>query len=169
MAEASIFGDRELEFLQELARQKVEFMIVGLSAAALQGAPVVTQDIDLWFRALPDPGLEKALRKVRGAYVPPTAGTGPMLAGKGIELFDIVCTMDGLDEFDKEKKHAVKIPLGRTKVPVLKLERIIASKKAAGREKDRLVLKVLSDALIAIRARKRSRPGSKKDSEKDGG
>ena len=46
MADSLIFGDREAEFLKELVRQKVEFMIVGLSAAALQGAPVVTQDID---------------------------------------------------------------------------------------------------------------------------
>jgi hypothetical protein len=39
------------------------------------------------------------------------------------------------------------------KIPVLKLERIIASKKAAGREKDKIVLGVLSDALKAIRER----------------
>ena len=80
-----------------------------------------------------------------------------MFAGKGIELFDIVLTMDGLGEFDEEKKHAIKVPIGRTKVLVLKLERIIASKKAAGREKDRLVLKVLSDALMTIRRRNRSK------------
>ena len=161
MAESSIFGDRELEFLRELARQKVEFMIVGLSAAALQGAPVVTQDIDLWFRELPDPGLERALRKVHGAYVPPTAGIPPMLAGKGIELFDIVLRMDGLGEFDEEKKHAIKLPLGRTKVLVLNLERILASKKAAGREKDTIVLKVLTDALRAIQERDRPGPPEK--------
>jgi hypothetical protein len=144
-----------MEFLKELVRQKVEFMIVGLSAAALQGAPVVTQDIDLWFRKLPDPGLEKALWKFHGAYVPPTARSAPMLAGKGIELFDIVLRMDGLGEFDEEKEHAIKVTLGRFKVPVLNLDRIIASKKAAGRKKDRLVLKVLSDALKAIRSRSR--------------
>lgn len=147
-----------MEFLKELVRQKVEFMIVGLSAAALQGAPVVTQDIDLWFRALPDPGLERALKKVHGTYVPPTARTAPMLAGKGIELFDIVLRMDGLDEFDEEKKRAIKVPLGRTKVLVLNLERIIASKQAAGREKDTIVLKVLSDALKAVQGRERSGP-----------
>ncbi len=157
MADSLIFGDREAEFLKELVRQKVEFMIVGLSAAALQGAPVVTQGIDLWFRTLPDPGLEKALKEVRGVYVPPTARNGPMFAGNGIELFDIVLTMDGLGEFDEERKHAIKVPLGRTKVLVLKLERIIASKEAAAREKDRLVLKVLTDALKTIKGRKRSK------------
>ena len=157
MADSLIFGDREMEFLKELVRQKVEFMIVGLSAAALQGAPIVTQDIDLWFRKLPDPGLDKALKKVHGAYIPPTRGNSPMFAGKGVELFDIALTMDGLGEFDEEKKHAIKIPLGRIKVLVLKLERIIASKEAAGREKDRLVLKVLSDALKTIQERERSK------------
>lgn len=157
MADTLIFGERETDFLKELVRRKVEFMIVGLSAAALQGAPVVTQDIDLWFRNLPDPDLEAALRKVRGAYVPPVEGNPPMLSGKGIELFDIVVDMSGLGAFDEEKKHAIGIPLGRIKVPVLKLDRIIASKKAAGREKDRIVLKVLSDALKAIREREKRR------------
>jgi hypothetical protein len=161
VADSSIFGDRELEFLRELVRQKVEFMIVGLSAAALQGAPVVTQDIDLWFRELPDPGLERALKKIHGVYVPPTARTAPMLAGKGIELFDIVLRMDGLGEFDEEKKHTTKLPLGRTKVLVLNLERIITSKKAAGREKDMIVLRVLTDAMRAIQERDRSRPPNK--------
>jgi hypothetical protein len=34
-----------------------------------------------------------------------------------------------------------------------------ANKKAAGRGRDTLVLKVLSDALMALRERERSRPG----------
>ena len=153
-----------MEFLKELVRQKVEFMIVGLSAAALQGAPVVTQDIDLWFRALPDPGLARALKKVHGDYVPPTARSAPMFAGKGIELFDIVLRMDGLGDFDEEKRHAIKIPLGRTKVLVLSLDRIVASKKATGREKDRIVLNVLTDALKAVR--RRERPGPRKTVQK---
>ena len=35
----------ELRFLRALLRRKVRFMVVGLSAAALQGAPVMTQDL----------------------------------------------------------------------------------------------------------------------------
>jgi hypothetical protein len=38
----------ELRFLRALLRRKVNFMVAGLSAAALQGVPVVTQDVDLW-------------------------------------------------------------------------------------------------------------------------
>lgn len=158
MADPLIFGDREIEFLKELIRQNVEFMIVGLSAAALQGAPVVTQDIDLWFRMLPDPGVEKALKKINGSYVPPIAGNPPMFAGDGVEFFDIVIHMHGLGEFDEERKHAIKVPLGRMKVLVLKLERIIASKKATGRMKDKLAIKVLSDALKTIQERENNNP-----------
>lgn len=83
MADPLIFGEHEVEFLKELVRQKVDFMIVGLSAAALQGAPVVTQDIDLWFRKLPNPGIDRALKKVNGIYVPPISGNPPMFAREG--------------------------------------------------------------------------------------
>lgn len=148
-----IFSDKEAEFLRELVRHGVDFMIVGLSAAALQGAPVVTQDVDLWFRDLDDAGIRKALKEVGGVFVPSLAHNPPMFAGDAVSLFDIVTTMHGLDGFDKEKENTIKVPLGRIKIAILKLERIIVSKKATGREKDRLVLPVLSDALLAIKSK----------------
>ncbi len=157
MAAPSIFTEKELAFLRELLRQRVEFMIVGLSAAALQGAPAVTQDIDLWFKDLADPKLKKALDRVGGIYVPPTDSTPPMLAGRSVALFDIVLTMDGLKDFDEELAESVEIPIGRTKVRVLSLERIIASKRAANREKDRLILPVLEAAAAVLRDTKRPR------------
>jgi hypothetical protein len=146
-----IFGEKEATFLKELIKQKVDFMIVGLSAAALQGAPVVTQDVDLWFKDLKDPGIKKALKKVGGIYVPPTGVNPPMFVGHAVNLFDIEVHMHGLGEFEKEEKSALQISLGRTKVLVLPLEKIIKSKKATGRQKDKLVLPVLSDALTTIR------------------
>jgi len=151
VAKDLIFTEQEAEFVRELVRQKVDFMIVGLSAAALQGAPVVTQDVDLWFRDLEAPGIQRALKKVKGSYVPPVGMNPPMFAGKAVRLFDIVMHMHGLEAFEKEIEHCLRIPLGRLKVPVLSLERIIRSKKASGRQKDELVLPVLNDALAAIR------------------
>jgi hypothetical protein len=148
-----IFGDDEAAFLRELSRQKVDFMIVGLAAAALQGAAVVTQDVDLWFRDLDDPGIRKALSKAGGAYVPSVKLNPPMFAGKAVNLFDIVVHMHGLDSFDQESRNALSISLGKFSVRVLSLERIIRSKKALGRRKDKLVLPVLSDALKALRTR----------------
>jgi len=166
VAEHEFFGDAETRFLQELTRNDVAFMIVGLSAAALQGAPVVTQDVDLWFRQLPDPGLEEVLRELHGVYVPPTTLTPPMIGGEGIELFDLVTRMDGLESFDDELSRTVPLRLGRFVVRVLSLERIIASKREANREKDRLVLRVLEDALATIRAREQD-PDDGNGNERD--
>lgn len=151
MAEESIFSDKEIAFLRELNREKVDYMIVGLSAAALQGAPVVTQDVDLWFSDLADQGIRNALQRVGGTYIPPIGQNPPMFTGEAVKLFDVVTHMHGLGVFEEEIQNTIKIPLGRIKVRVLKIERIIASKEATGREKDRLAIPVLKDALIAIR------------------
>jgi len=154
VAKKLIFSAKETAFLKELVKNEVCFMIVGLSAAALQGAPVVTQDVDLWFRDLSDPGIKKSLKKVGGAFVPPIGLNPPMFAGNGIQLFDIVTAMHGLDSFDKEWGNTLELPLGQLTVRVLKLARIIKSKENLGREKDRLVLPVLRDAMATIELEK---------------
>jgi hypothetical protein len=86
-------------------------MVVGLSAAALQGAPVVTQDRDLWFEDLSDPKLAPALAKVGAGYVPHFGWNPPMLAGQGSEVFDVVIRMDGLEWFSAEWKRALEVRL----------------------------------------------------------
>jgi hypothetical protein len=139
----------ELRFLRALLRRKVRFMVVGLSAAALQGAPVVTQDVDLWFEDLNDPRIREALREVGAPYVPPSVLNPPMFAGGSVELFDIVLTLHGLGTFAEELSNCIEVPVGREKLRVLGVERILASKRAANRAKDRLVIPVLEDSLSA--------------------
>lgn len=104
MAATLPFAENEIRLLTALLRARVRFMVVGLSAATLQGAPVVTQDVDLWFENLSDLKISRALQTVGAAYVPPSAVNPPMLAGTGAELFDIVLRMDGLETFAKELK-----------------------------------------------------------------
>jgi hypothetical protein len=146
------FAESEVRLLTALLKARVRFMIVGLSAATMQGAPVVTQDVDLWFEKLGDLNISRALQSVGAAYVPPSNLNPPMLAGTGAELFDIVLRMDGLGTFASELKHCVDVPLGRHKLKVLSLERILVSKLAANRAKDRLTIPVLRDALAATSA-----------------
>ncbi len=146
----------EAAFLRALVRNEVDFMIVGVMAAVIQGAPAVTQDIDLWFRDLSDPGVVRALKAVGGAYVPPTAYTPPMFAGSAVELFDIVLRLDGLRSFAFEARTAVPIAIApRLRVKVLPLRRVIASKRAADRPKDRVVLAVLEDTLKSAEEKQR--------------
>lgn len=143
--------------MRSLVDHQVRFLIVGLSAAALQGAPVVTQDVDLWFERLDDPKLTAALLNVGGAYVAPTMLTPPMLAGEGLELFDLVLSMSGLEPFETEWGGAIELIIGDVPAKVLPLARILASKRAANRAKDRLVIPVLEEvvALQAARAAKK--------------
>jgi hypothetical protein len=151
------FTDKEARFLEILVEEGVEFLVVGLAAAALQGAPAVTQDIDLWFRDLGDPRLGKALRRAGAIYIPPSANQPPLLAGAGAALFDIVTHMHGLRSYAVEARRALRVPLGGVLVPVLPLARIIASKRATDRPKDRAILPALEDALRAIQGRRGAR------------
>jgi hypothetical protein len=148
------FSESEQRLLQVLLKRKVRFMVVGLSAATLQGAPVVTQDVDLWFENLGETKMSRALREVGAGYVPPSPINPPMIAGEGAELFDIVLRMDGLGTFAQEMHNCIEIPLNGQKLKVLSLERILASKLAANRPKDKLTIPVLRDALVAIQRSK---------------
>ena len=147
MADASILSPDELRFLRLLHEKDVSYLVVGLAAAALQGAPLVTQDVDLWFGDLADPRLSEALREVGASYVPPLGLNPPTLAGASVRLFDIVVHLHGLGPFAEERAAAPTVDVEGVPVPVLPLERIIASKRALGREKDRMVLPMLEEAL----------------------
>ena len=151
MAKNLIFTKQEVKFLKELVKNKIDFILVGLSAATLQGVPVATQDVDLWFKNIEDPKIKKVLKKFGAAYIPPFQLYPPTFAGGGLGLFDIVLTMHGLGPFEEEIKKVQKISLGDFKVPILSLERIIKSKKATGRQKDKITLPVLEDAWLVIK------------------
>jgi hypothetical protein len=146
--------DAEVVFLEELGRHRVKFMVVGMSAAVLQGADLGTEDIDLWFRSLSDPGLDKAARAVGGIFA--WRANPPMVTGKGLDHIDVVTRCDGLRSFDAEYAAAVDAEVFGVKVKVLPLRRIITSKRAANRLKDKAVLPALKAALAAIRKTKKS-------------
>ena len=157
MAEVLPLSESEFRLLESLLRHKIRFMVVGLSAAALQGAPVVTEDVDLWFDNLSDPKLMQALVKVGAAYVPPLGYNPPMLAGAGSEPFDVVIHMSGVGKSADEWKRAADIKVGRLRLKVLPLDRILASKQAADRPKDQRVIPVLQNTLRALQLKTKRR------------
>jgi hypothetical protein len=127
----------------------------------------VTQDVELWFENLTDPRIGDAVREIGAAYVAPSQLNPPMFVGKSMELFDIVLTMDGLDSFKQELENCVDVALERRKLKVLRLDRILVSKQAANRPKDRLVVPVLSDALAASKATKKKERKVRKKKKAD--
>jgi hypothetical protein len=151
VADSSV-TDAEVVFLKELARRRVKFMVVGMSAAVIQGADLGTEDIDLWFESLADPGLDAAARAAGGIIA--WKANPPLIAGEGLDHIDIVTRLDGLRAFNVEYAAAVEAEAFGVKVKVLPLRRVIASKKAANRLKDQAVLPALKAAEAAIRRSK---------------
>ena len=141
-----------LEALHELG---VRFLIVGMGAALLEGAPVTTQDLDLWFDRTDAARLDEAARRAGGFY---TSGMGlqpPAVGGAGLDRIDVVLTASGLDAFDHEYARAREYELDGVRVAVLPLERVIASKLAANRPKDAAQMPILRATLAARNARAR--------------
>jgi len=148
----SLFTQKEIDFLKILKDHDVDFIIIGLSAAALQGAPVVTQDIDIWFKDLNSVNFKAALKEAKVTYVPPIGLNPPMFAGESTDLIDIVVGVTGLNKFDEEVKDTIEVSLTTFSIKVLSLEKIIQSKKTLGRPKDKLVLPVLEEVLKTLKA-----------------
>jgi len=142
------FTEQERIFLGELSRSRTRFVLVGLAAAVVQGADTVTQDLDFWFESLDSPAIGAAARAAGGFYS--TRTQPPLNRGEGLDRIDIVTHCDGLDEFDAEYANTSPLSVDDFEIRVLDLRRIIASKEAAGRPKDRAVLEQLRAALAAI-------------------
>ena len=142
----------EFEFLRALTDAGVPFLVVGLSAAVLQGADTATQDLDLWFASLADPRVSDAAIRAGGVLI--WRITPAVLSGPDLERIDLVYHCDGLDSFYTEFAHAVTVDVCGIALKVLPLSRVIASKKAANRTKDRSVLPALEAALAVSAAKK---------------
>jgi hypothetical protein len=139
--DAFVLTEAERRFLTELDARGVRFLVVGLTAASLQGANTTTVDIDLWFEAADAAG---------GLYV---SGFGMMPARLGGPLgdrLDVVTTITGLRAFSDEYADAPELTVEGVRLRVLPLHRIVASKRAANRPKDRAVIPALEEALAAI-------------------
>ena len=146
----------EQAFLRALHSEGVSFMLVGVTAARLQGAPVVTEDIDLWFAEGSQGGIVAAAKQAGVVYVPGgVAMNPPMFGGRDVRL-DQVLSMSGLGSFDEELANTSVREVNGIPLRVLNLERIIESKRAANRDKDRAVLPALEAALVALRSRERT-------------
>ena len=145
-----VLTDPERRFLEELDARGVRYMVVGLTAAALQGANTTTVDIDLWFEDRSDPRIAEAARAA-GGFLVSGFGMMPMtLGGPLSDRFDVVTHMSGLDEFADEYPSSIPMTVERVSMRLLPLRRILASKRAANRAKDRAVIPTLEEALAAV-------------------
>jgi predicted nucleotidyltransferase len=119
--------------LEALEAEKIQFMLIGMSAAIVQGVMETTLDVDIWIN-LPSRQymrVQKIARQV-GAVV---AANTVVYLEDGTPV-NFVFEVDGLGSFENEVKNAVRLRFHGKHIPVLKLERILKSKETIAREKD---------------------------------
>lgn len=153
MAEESIsLSESEYRFLKSLVDHQIPFLIVGLSAALLQGIPAVTQDIDLWIDNLGSAEFLLAVKEAGAIYIPPgVAGQNPpLLAGQEFRGIDLITSCSGLGSVRDELIGAREVAFRDIHLRVLPLDRIILSKESANREKDRASLPMLKAAAAVL-------------------
>ncbi len=142
------FSNAERAFLEALNQLGVEYLVVGMSAALLQGARGATEDIDLWFRQTSDDRIGEAADRAGGFWV--TQMQPPLLGGNIGDRFDVVTFVSGIDDFDQEYQDAATAVVEGVELKLLRLDRILHSKKKAARVKDAPGIQQIEVALRVI-------------------
>ncbi len=135
-----------------LADVRLEAILIGNAAAAIQGTPVTTVDFDFMFRATA-PNLAKLKRFARRLdamilrpYYPASALYRVVNDERGIQA-DFMPVIHGVRSFNSLRSRADRMTIGNHRLWVASLADIVASKRAAGRPRDRAVLAVLEATL----------------------
>src|SRR5947209_6232003 len=140
-------------FLKALREEKIDCILIGAMAAIEQGAPLMTVDYDFWVR-LPERQYVRLLTIVQRQR-------GTIRAQTLYELSDgtqvnAIFQPDGLRSFSAEWRISRWGKLENVPVKILPLNRVIASKRAANREKDLAVIPILQRTLRLSRRLRRS-------------
>lgn len=143
------FSEPERRLLAALEARGVRFLIVGLGAALIEGAPVATLDVDLWLERTDDGRAAAAATDAGGFWVGGMGLQPPAFGGPEFERLDVVLTVHGLGSFEQEYATAVERTIDGLPLKVLPLDRVILSKRATNRPKDCAVLPVLEATLRA--------------------
>jgi hypothetical protein len=135
-----------------LERHALEAILVGNAAAAIQGAPVTTVDIDFLFRKTPAnirklKAISRDLDAVILRPVYPTVDLYRIERDSDRLQLDFMTVMDGISSFEGLRRRAMRVFFGSHGVLVGSLADIIKSKKAAGRPQDLAVMYVLEATL----------------------
>jgi hypothetical protein len=148
------------EIIRLLAAHDVEFVVVGMTAGILHGAPTTTFDLDIVHRRTPVniARLLRVLAELDAVYRHDSRNLRPQeshLESAGHQLLttkygDLDClgTIDDGQSYDDLLEKSVPLNIGAgASVRVLDLPTLIAFKERSGRPKDIAVLPVLKATL----------------------
>lgn len=149
-----------LGLLRVLTRHEVDFLVVGGVAAQLEGAPILTLDLDVLYdkTAQNIDRLLAALRELKARYRDPagrhiepdpvklgTMRTHLLLTELG--ALDVLGSIGSGLTYQDLADRTVSYELGETRVRVLELAAVIETKEQANRPKDHAALPVLRQTL----------------------
>ena len=141
-----------IEIARTLNEVKLEAVMIGNSAAALQGAPVTTLDIDFMFRKT-NTNLKKLKRFadcIGGIILKPfypVSGLYRVIDDERDLQVDFMTTIHGISSFESLRSDAVAAEFGGFTLYIADLKKIIQSKKALGRDKDLAIIRILEKTL----------------------
>lgn len=141
--------DREhLAVYRSFAARRVKYLLIGGLAAVLYGSPRLTKDIDLYIEPTPE-NAKRALAALKAADFGTASLTTPQkLLQHEVTILedyirvDILTRVKGIS-FDRAWKRRSIKEIEGVRVPVVSLDDLILSKKAAGRSVDLEDIKIL--------------------------
>lgn len=130
------------EMLEELARDAVEFLLIGGYAVAFHGRPRATKDMDVFLAGSPE-NLARAARALArfGAPEHVVSAVRSMKDSEVVFLgqpplrIDFLRSIDGVESGDL-LADAVEGDVDGIRIKVISLAHLIANKRAAGRPQD---------------------------------
>lgn len=145
-----------------MAECRLEAVLIGNAAAALQGAPVTTLDFDFLLRVS-----SSSLRKLKSLadrlggtilrpYYPASSLYRLVNDDIGLQV-DFMTTIHGVRSFASLRARANRLDLDGAVLLVASLDDIIRSKRAAGRPRDEAVLPVLEATRAETQGNKKPR------------
>ncbi|MFK7988521.1 MAG: hypothetical protein AB8I08_21055 [Sandaracinaceae bacterium] len=154
MTSEPAFNEDFRDMLVSLLEAQVEFIIVGAHAMAVHGVPRATGDIDILVR----PSRENAVRVLAAlrAFGAPIGQHGVTLSdferpervyqiGLPPRRIDILTTITGVT-FDEAWPARVPVDRDGLTLPFLGREQLLTNKRATGRDKDLVDVKLLRAA-----------------------
>lgn len=138
------------KILKELKNVKLEVILVGNSACALQGVPIMTQDIDFFIR---DTELNKKkiiqfAKNMKWYIIKPNNAITETIRVEGKEVVvDFVFRLGHKQSFESVRSRAKNIKVGDVFCKVASLEDIYKAKLSLNRDKDKAVLKIIRDTI----------------------
>src|SRR5262245_34519361 len=74
----------ERALFRALDREAIRYVVIGMGAAMIEGAPVTTQDLDLWLERTEDDRLRRAAAEAGGFWISGFGMQPPAFGGPGL-------------------------------------------------------------------------------------